>query len=365
MESDKNIAPLGAVTPGEANAFNDLEYITLDQKLQALFDLIGSDTSLNPDQARTLIYFAIATYGLPNLEKFPVMAIFGPAGTGKTTILQILRAVASKPATIDGKVSKAVLRDSLTENSTALIDEADDIHEQWLVNRYSRQSASTVVNQQTQEGWLKMQTNLFGATALHRRIPFKDPAILSRSIVLRTKSKKGGVGTYSPEDFYPYAAVLQSISEKVDWENVAERGGDRISDTWAPLLEIDALFGGEWSSTYAAKEIEKAQANLNLGQQEEPTLAVFQALVSIAMSDDGEVKERVPLGNITQVVRESQELDSWQTGQLVRDMGFETKTAGGKQYVFIGGKEKLVAVANDLGIEDEWLDGDVDAEEAA
>lgn len=194
---------------------------------------------------------------------------------------------------------------------------------------------------------------------------FDDSGQLSRSIVLKTKSKKGGVGTYKPEDFDPYAVVLQSISERVDWVHVAELGGSRIADTWAPLLEVDVLFDSKWSSTYAAKEIEKALENLGSGQQEEPTQAVFLALVSQAMSDEGEVKERVPLADINQVVREDQGLDSWQTGQLVRDMGFKTKTAGGKQYVYIGGKEKLMAVASDLGIKDELLDGDVVAEEAA
>ncbi|MDA1218953.1 MAG: hypothetical protein O2909_05860, partial [Chloroflexi bacterium] len=174
MDNDKNIAPPGATTPSEAKSSNQNDVITLTHKLQELLALIGSATSLDEDQARTLIYFAIATYALPHLEKFPIMAIYGPAGTGKTTILDILRAVTSKPAMIDGKVSKAVLRDLLAENLIALIDEADEIHEQWLVNRYSKQSASTVVNLHTQEGWLKQQNNLFGATALHRRKPFKD-----------------------------------------------------------------------------------------------------------------------------------------------------------------------------------------------
>ena len=148
------------------------------------------------------------------------------------------------------------------------------------MNRYSRQSASISVKQKSQGDYQQKKINLFGATALHRRKPFKDPAILSRSIVLRTKSKKGGVEPYKAEDFQPFVSVLQALAEKVNWEHVVERGGDRISDTWAPLLEVDAIFGGDWTGTFAAAEMEKARVNLNLGQDEEPSQAVFSALMA-------------------------------------------------------------------------------------
>ena len=58
-------------------------------------------------------------------------------------------------------------------------------------------------------------------------------------------------------------------------------------------------------------------------------------------------------------------LNSWQVGQVLRDLGFDTKTAGGKQYVFIGGKENFIQVAQFIGFQDEWLEADVFVEEAA
>jgi energy-coupling factor transporter ATP-binding protein EcfA2 len=356
-------APPGTATPDGAISSVSIDYTTLEQDIQPLISLIEATTALDNDRAKTVIYYAIATYGLPKLEKCPVLAIYGPAGTGKTTILQILQAISYRPTgALDGKMTKAALRDSLKDETTALIDEADNIHEEWLVNRYSRQSASTTVKQSSFGEWQQIKRNLFGATALHRRQPFKDPAILSRSIVLSTKSKKGGVKPFKAEHFKSYADVLASVAETVDWEKVSERGGDRIADTWAPLLEVAELFGGEWSAAFADKEMEKARNDLDLGQQEEPSQAVFQALVALAMSEGGYVKERVPLAEITCHVPDDLGLNSWQIGSLVREWGIRTKNAGGKQYAYVDGKAQLVEVAQVLGIQDEWLVGEADSD---
>ena len=312
---------------------------TQEDQFDTLTQLIRETTGLDEDQAKTIVYYAIATYALPVLGKFPLLTIYGPAGTGKTTILQILKEISYKPVEIDGKATKAALRDSLKTNTTAIIDEADDMYEDWMVNRYSRESAKTPVKQKIFGEWSQKTTDLFGAAVLHRRIPFKDPAILSRSIVLSTKRKKEGVEPSKAEEFQPYAIVLKEIAERVEWEHVKERGGSRIADTWAPLLEVDTLFEGVWSTTFAAKEIKEAE--------------------------DGEVVERVPVGEITKSLSDDLALNSWQVGQVLRDLGFDTKTAGGKQYVFIGGKENFIQVAQFIGFQDEWLEADVFVEEAA
>ena len=63
---------------------------TRDPKLQSLVELIQRTTSLNQNQATTLINFAIATYGLEQLGIFPILVFSGTGGTGKTTLLNIL-----------------------------------------------------------------------------------------------------------------------------------------------------------------------------------------------------------------------------------------------------------------------------------
>ena len=55
-------------------------------------------------------------------------------------------------------------------------------------------------------------------------------------------------------------------------------------------------------------------------------------------------------------ILENLDLNSWQTGEALRTLGFSTHKVGGKQYVFTGGREKLVSVALGLGITDAWFD---------
>ncbi len=356
LPASKTVASESATSSQEKEA-------SPEAKVQGLVELIMSASGLDNNQVRTVILYAIATYGLAKLEKFPVLVFQGPAGTGKTTLLGIMRAISCNPSDIiDGKVSKSVLRDSLKYETTALVDEADEIAEEYLVNRFSRESSIVAVNKPSPWGWQQQKLNLFGGTAMHRRKPFKDHAILSRSIVLRTKNKKGGAEPFKAENFEPYASVLQTLAEIVDWEHVKERGGSRTADSWAPLLEVDATLEGEWTNSYATGAMAKAEENLETGQGEEPSQAVFLVLLSLAMSEDGAVEERVLLSDITENLAEELGLGSWQVGSLLRDLGFPMKKAGGKTYALIGGKKKLVEVAKELGIEDEWLaDGEVAA----
>ena len=204
---------------------------TRDPKLQSLVELIQRTTSLNQNQATTLINFAIATYGLEQLGIFPILVFSGTGGTGKTTLLNILEQLSCNPINIGGKLSGPGLRDSLNTDTTVLIDEADDMDEKWLIKRYSRQSAQHSVKRSVGDGgWVSEQLNLFGATALHRRLPFKDPAVLSRSIVIPTRKKKS-VAPYNAEDFREYAGMLETLTRKVPWEKIQSSTGHRITDT--------------------------------------------------------------------------------------------------------------------------------------
>ena len=178
--------------------------------VDSLVQLIQSTTGLDGNDSRTVAYFSIATHALPNLEKFPLLAIYGPTSTGKTTLLLIIKQLSYQAVKINGNETKAVLRDKFLSETTAWIDEADAIPEELLVNRYSRDSAEIVVNRSTQRGWSQETINLFGATALHRRTPFKDPAILSRSITVNSRHKDGGVRRFKAADFQLYEGRTRS-----------------------------------------------------------------------------------------------------------------------------------------------------------
>lgn len=350
------------------------------ERLGSLIGLVRQTTGLDENQAKTVVYYATATYALLKLDRFPILAIYGPLGTGKSTLLEILQQIAyDTPDELlsAAKVSGPVIRDKLKDGGTALIEEADGMDEQWFIKRYAKASAYMTVNrpmfsskEEAVLGYLPKQINLFGATVLHRRKPFKDPAVLSRSIVIKTRYQEGGVLPLDPGSFQPYAKPLEAIALELDWETEKANAQDRILDTWQPLLLVaNHIADSNWC-TYANGQMGKARTELTQGQEEEPSQAVFSALLTVSLTDDFErledPQDRVLLSKVAEELQKrGMNLTSWQVGQILRDLGFETKKVGGRQVVLTGGTEYLIAVGKALGIEDEWLEeaGNADAAE--
>jgi hypothetical protein len=103
--------------------------------------------------------------------------------------------------------------------------------------------------------------------------------------------------------------------------------------------------------------MERARANLRLGHEEEPSQAVYRALLALALQDEVlGPEERVLLADIARTVQDGLRVNSWQAGQSLRDLGFRTGTAGGNQYVYTGGSAKLVEAGSMLGVQDEWIE---------
>lgn len=326
--------------------------------LEPLIEGIQAVSCLNTDEAKTVLYWAIATHGLPKLTTFPILVFKGPSGTGKSTLLDVLGELAYKPSRIDGKVRKPVLRDSLTAHTTALVEEADRVNEDIILSRYATRTSGTTVNRKAPGEWKREHLELFGATALHRRLPFRDPAVLSRSIVVTTH--RASVGTYRASDFAGHREAVERLGREVNWEKAAQDEAGRSADTWGPLLAVARHLGDEDWLGHARSQMAKADETLQAGQEEEPTEQAFQALLELAIGDEpdkGEVAERVLLAHVTANVSErGQRLNPWQVGGMLREMGFEVKKSGGKQYVYTGGANKLREVGRQLGIQDEWLE---------
>jgi hypothetical protein len=158
------------------------------ESLEPLIERVQTVSSLNTNEAKTVVFWAIATYGLPKLDTFPILVFRGPPGTGKSTLLDVVAELSHKPCRLDGKVTKAVLRDSFAPNTTAIVEEANRVYEPLILARYSKRTSGTSVNRKAPDEWKREGLDLFGATALHRHtVPFRDPAVASRSIEIKTR----------------------------------------------------------------------------------------------------------------------------------------------------------------------------------
>jgi len=65
----------------------------------------------------------------------------------------------------------------------------DVIFERMLSDRYQRASAEAALKEDAGHNrWVTVTKRYFGATALHRRIPFNDPALNGRSVFVHFKA---------------------------------------------------------------------------------------------------------------------------------------------------------------------------------
>jgi len=313
---------------------------------------ITSACGLDINQAKTVVYWAIATHAIDKLKIMPILVLQGGHGTGKSTLIELLNQICHSPIPIDGKVSKAELRDSLKPNTTALIEEADGINENWILKRYAKQTASTSVKRGGASlGWTREPLDLFGATVLHRRLPFGDPAVDSRSITIRTAYKSGNYSIPTLD-----GTPLASIAANVDWSKPIAIPDGRAGDTWMPLFQAAFYCNDTDWLQYALGELNKAIASLSVGQEYEPSQVVVSKLVSLAITPDlQQLKPRVSLQEITKALKnDGHDLNPWQVGKILRGLGFQTKLSGGTNYVYID-KVHLLDVAEKLGIDDDAL----------
>lgn len=71
-------------------------------------------TGLTLNEAKTIVYWAVATYGLRKLDCFPPMVMYGAPETGKSTILKFVAQLVN--AHVISTTSRAEFRDQLMDN---------------------------------------------------------------------------------------------------------------------------------------------------------------------------------------------------------------------------------------------------------
>lgn len=310
---------------------------------------------LSLNQAKTVIYWVVVTYGIEKLELMPILTITGPQGTGKSTLMKLTGQICYRPRQMDGEMSKAELRDKLEINTTALLEEADNVDERLLLKRFSRQTATTSIKDgSASQGWKSKPVHFFGSTCVHRRISFKDAALDSRSIAIRTAYKQG---TYTVPVLDP--APLSAIAAGIDWSQrvpaVAGLDG-RAVDAWMPLCQVAVACNDVEFMAYVIGQINEAIKNLKEGQAQEPVQLVVSKLIALAWDDHDKLfKDRVALKAIEKGLKEDgSRINSWQAGKALREQGFGVRTIGGTQYAEVT-KPQLKNVAEKLGIDDDLL----------
>ena len=267
--------------------------VPLDRYISALMGASG----ISINQAKTCVYYAVVTFRLKDLVVIGILTIMGDTGTGKSYLIAQMKYMVHNPREISVK-TEAALRRKLSLNTTALIEEGDKADEQLLINRYSRTSSAMTFTEQSQIGWHATDTNLFGATIIHRRKPPLDAAMRNRGIYIRTRLNPGKYEVDACIDM----KEIEEIAKGIDFYDI--KGQGRTSDVWAPLISVAKHLGDSEWLYYAEVEKDIDSQRFVVGQDYEPQKAVRYVLEA-KLKDN----EKVLLSEIKRILRDHHGVD--------------------------------------------------------
>ena len=344
--------------------------------IDKLTDLICSMSGWTTNEAKTIVYWCIATYGYDKVRKFPVLVFFGRKNSGKSTALNIVMELSKMPPNskdriemvLNPNLSDAVRRDKISAGGTHVAEEADSIDEMIINKVFDKFTGLSTVNRaygQSQFG--KENITVSTALAMHRRQPFQDPATTSRCIMLFTKKLRGGLtanGKVEP-DTNLIAEYLPEVEELADslsdmWSEIPEFAG-RAQELWNPLIFVAERAGDEGFIEYADSEIKEAIRFDAEQDLDEPDPAVFRTILELTVSNSGNFSDRVATKEVrTNLKQDEIELTSQNINAIADRLGFEVKNHAGRMYIKLHTnpqkrKAQMQRIANQVDYHDEVL----------
>jgi len=322
---------------------------------------LQESTGLNPLQRKKIAYWTLATHSLPQAQKFPPLCLYGRFSCGKSTTMEIIKNFARIPFLINlRRATPAMLRDHLAgaQDATAIIEEGDgggqeDKSEGLISDRYQRSTATADLKKAIDGGgWTNLKLKLFGATVFHRRIPIKDPALESRALIIKYRSKYDR--EYLPFLNLETGAVINP--EYAKGRTIATELGPqfklppfqpipgiagRIQVNYAPLISLATELGDTTFISSIAADLQADSAALKEAQGTEPDGLVLQAILAQVFGDLANSNNFLPsippnwgyvkLGVLKEYLWKEHRvaLDQRQIAAMARDIGFRTVKSHG------------------------------------
>jgi len=310
---------------------------------------LTESTGLKDLQQKIAVYWTLATHSLPNVDTFPIFTLQGKMGTGKSQALSIIENFSFRPVKLSLRaMTTPTIRDKFAEayNGTDVIEEADyawkdpdATFERLLSDRYLRASAEASHKVKSgDKNWATATRQYFGATALHRRIPFKDAALDGRTVCARTRpDHTRKYREYNAED--PWNLEGKQLVSGVTFEppEIEQPQGvaGRIFNTYGPLLSAAKLCGDQEFAEQLLTKLFQETLELKEAQSSEPDGLVLQAIVEAVFESGIPVFRNVKFGVLTESIWKNHRfsLNPRQIGPIARDLGFTTKTSHGATVV--------------------------------
>jgi len=339
--------------------------------IDSLVHVIQKATGLTVGQIKACVYYAATTYRIDDLDFLPMLVALGSPGTGKSTLLRIMKKLCFKAKEVgcDG-ITVAALRDKLvdTRNGTIIAEEADKAAspnkaESQFRARCDRVTAHLEVKRPVEErGWIQDPRSIYGASVMHQREPFRDQATQSRAIIIQPRFREE---TFVEGEIDDQAReAVRDLAKNADLKAqpaVLPGTAGRVVDVWRPLLLIaQATKDGDWLE-WAWNEMELASGELHDGQGYEPQALILARVVELLSEEPVSGSRRIK-PQMQRIKVDTEMVDylrkhslpytnAWQVSRTLKNLGFEVQRIGGVNYLLPTVKS-LILAAQKVGYED-------------
>jgi len=332
---------------------------------------LSHSTGLKDRDQKLVVYWTLATHALPSLNTFPLLALLGKMGTGKSQTLSVVENFSRHPGQLSLRgMTGPAIRDKFVEcyEGTAIVEEADQAwkdadstFENLLSDRYQRQSATASHKvARNDKTWETLSQKYFGASILHRRIPFRDAALDGRTICVRFRADSSR--KYRPFDTRdPWNVEGKLLVENlvVELPEVEQPDGiaARIFNTYSPLLAVARLCGDEDFEKQALGRMQQDTLELREAQSSEPDGLVLGAIVEAVFGAGTPDFRNIKLSTLSESIWRNHRFPfrPRQIGPIARELGFETKPSHGVT-VIVPTPAALLGACDECGYTEDTID---------
>jgi hypothetical protein len=277
----------------QRSSHSSVEY-RLRRVAELMNEILASSTGLADRDRKVATYYTLSTHSLPHVNTFPILGVVGKMGTGKSQTLKIIGKFAHRPHSFSLRaVTLPAFRDELAkcDCGTAIIEEADHAwrdsemsFERLLSDRYQRDSAKAALKQKSGDNWASVNKPYFGATVLHRRMPFNDAALDGRTITLQFKADHSRKYEQVSDDA-PWLGECYELTRELTFKPgaVEQPSGvaARIFDSYRIILSTASICGDEKFLGQILPRLNLQTAELKEAQAAEPDGLVLRAILGV------------------------------------------------------------------------------------
>ena len=311
--------------------------LSVDPPLQNVIESLADAAKLNEQDARTIVYWRLGSRYAPELSFYPNLALVGPAGSGKTTIMESMGMMPGEASGLHActTLTVATARDLLASwrDKVFFADEFDsakpDVAALFMARTTRSMAEITYKEAVTANKFKQTSVNIFGPSVLHLRNSLDDPAQSSRAIQIFTRHEDGPYPDFECDREYLDALTF-------DMSQVKTKGG-RIVTTWAPVIEVARQVGDEPYLKVIQHEIEMEKTSLReKAEFDNASLVLAKVIEYLYERPEANRWDRIDVeAYIGRPLRfDYPYLAPLTIATTLRGLGFFTVRAGGRRWLF-------------------------------